>query len=86
MGPLTDLDGSAAVLAWYGPYDAHDPNSMAIASVTKIEQGVPRFAFECVFIGVCLRTATEAPHEHSVEIQLRIVGVGIWETNWTLVL
>jgi hypothetical protein len=27
-------------LAWYGPYDAHDPNSMANVNATKIEQGL----------------------------------------------
>ena len=59
---------------------------MANASVTKTEEGVRRFAFECVFIGAFFTTATSAPHEHSVEIQLRMVGVGIWETYWTLVL
>ena len=35
-----ELFGFAAVLAWYGPYDAHDPNSIANVSVTKIEQGL----------------------------------------------
>ena len=32
-----ELDGSVAVLAWYGPYDAHDPSSTANTSIVKLE-------------------------------------------------
>jgi hypothetical protein len=36
VGPRIELSGSAAVLAWYGPYDAHETNSIAKTSRTKV--------------------------------------------------
>jgi hypothetical protein len=57
------LSGSLAVLAWYGPYDAHEANSIAKASLAKVEDGALGFAFDCVFIEVFFRRATEASYE-----------------------
>ena len=45
-----DLVGSAAVLAWYGPYDAHETNSIVKASLAMLEDRALRFR-----IRVCAR-------------------------------
>src|SRR6478736_870892 len=50
LGPLIELSGSAAVLAWYGPYDAHETNSIAKASLAMLEDRALRFR-----IRVCTR-------------------------------
>ena len=47
-----ELDGSAAVLAWYGPYDAHEANNIPKTSLTKVEDVALRFVLDCVFIEV----------------------------------
>ena len=52
------------MLGWYGPYDAHEANSIAKASLAKVEDGALRFAFDCVFIEVFFRGATEASYEN----------------------
>jgi hypothetical protein len=44
------LLGLAAVLAWYGPYDAHETNSIAKASPAMLEDRALRFR-----IRVCAR-------------------------------
>ena len=49
-GPRTELLGLAAVLAWYGPYDAHETNSIAKARVAMLEDRALRFR-----IRVCAR-------------------------------
>jgi hypothetical protein len=53
-----------AVLAWYGPYDAHEANSIAKASLAKVEDGALRFAFDRVFIELLFKCATEASYEN----------------------
>jgi hypothetical protein len=52
LGPRIELSGSLAVLAWYGPYDAHEANSIVKASLAKVEDSALSFAFDCVFIEV----------------------------------
>jgi hypothetical protein len=64
LGPLIELSGSLAVLGWNGPYDAHEANSSAKASLAKVEDGALRFAFDCVFIELLFKCATEASYEN----------------------
>ena len=73
-----------AVLAWYGPYDAHEANSIAKANLTKVEDGALNFAFECVFIEVFFRSTTGASYEDCSGVQARILGVGIRGGQWDL--
>ena len=64
LGPLIELSGSLAVLGWYGPYDAHEANSITKASLAKVENRALRFAFDRVFIELLFKCATEASYEN----------------------
>ena len=87
LGPLIELSGSLAVLGWYGPYDAHEANSIAKANLAKLEDGALRFAFDCVFIQLLFRCASDASYGNCPgQFKRESQAQWIRRINWTLVL
>jgi uncharacterized protein (DUF2236 family) len=78
------LSGLSAVLAWYGPYDAHETNSIVKASLAMLEDRAPRFR-----IRVCARIFCKRPvgfFMKAVRERKRKYWLRGLEANWTLVL